>query len=258
MGSNTRILSPNIVNEARFGHTRIFNAISTADAFSVNTVGSAGHSQFECRAAGPMGRSLALHSAETDFSGLGDGSDDPYQIADNTTQFVDNLSWIKGKHTFKFGFEYERDNFDTLGNQFLRGQFTFQPNATQSLNPHRRRRVCRVSARRHLSSRRWLTRMPSPITSATISRSYVDDTWKITPKLTLSLGLRWEVDSAVHRSVGKLFKVVQPQIIDSVANAPTANRALLHPAGKLSECLRGQWSGQPSYSVHLGGDARRL
>jgi len=30
LGTNTRILTPNIVNEARFGHTRIFNAISTA------------------------------------------------------------------------------------------------------------------------------------------------------------------------------------------------------------------------------------
>ena len=31
LGSNTRILSPNIVNEARFGYTRFFNAISTAE-----------------------------------------------------------------------------------------------------------------------------------------------------------------------------------------------------------------------------------
>ena len=53
------------------------------------------------------------------FSGLGDNTDYPYQIADNTTQFVDNVSWIKGKHTFKFGFEYNRQNFNQYGNQYL-------------------------------------------------------------------------------------------------------------------------------------------
>ena len=30
LGSNTRILSPNIVNEARFGYTRFYNALTTA------------------------------------------------------------------------------------------------------------------------------------------------------------------------------------------------------------------------------------
>ena len=50
----------------------------------------------------------------------------------NTLQVVDNLSWIKGKHAFRFGFEYMRQNYNQVGNQFARGQFTFQPNATQS------------------------------------------------------------------------------------------------------------------------------
>ena len=39
---------------------------------------------------------------------------------------------MKGKHAFRFGFEFMRQNYDQVGNQFARGQFTFQPNATQS------------------------------------------------------------------------------------------------------------------------------
>jgi hypothetical protein len=38
MGSNTRILSPNVLNEARFGYARFYNAITAIGAFSVNTV----------------------------------------------------------------------------------------------------------------------------------------------------------------------------------------------------------------------------
>src|ERR1700733_772474 len=92
--SNTRILSPNIVNEARFGYSRIFNAISTADAFNVNTVATLGIPNL---APGPPVQwgVPSLSFSGDGFSSLGDGSDDPYQISDNTAQAVDNLSWIK-------------------------------------------------------------------------------------------------------------------------------------------------------------------
>src|SRR5437773_1173186 len=36
MGSNTRILSPNIVNETRFGYSRFYNTIGTLSAFNVD------------------------------------------------------------------------------------------------------------------------------------------------------------------------------------------------------------------------------
>jgi hypothetical protein len=66
------------------------------------------------------------------FSAFGDNSDGPYENKNNTAQFVDNLSWNKRKHSFKFGFEYDRQNFNQIGNQYPRGQYSFQANATRS------------------------------------------------------------------------------------------------------------------------------
>ena len=66
------------------------------------------------------------------YSGIGDSTEGPYANDNNTLQFVDNLSWIHGKHTFRFGGEFRRENYNQVGNQFARGQFTFQPNATQN------------------------------------------------------------------------------------------------------------------------------
>ena len=66
------------------------------------------------------------------FSGIGDSTDGPYVIQDNSFQFVDNISWTRGKHSFRGGFEFTRQNFNQVGNQFSRGNFVFQPNATQS------------------------------------------------------------------------------------------------------------------------------
>ena len=33
----------------------------------------------------------------------------------------DNITWVHGKHSFSFGFQYERQTFNELGNQFSRG-----------------------------------------------------------------------------------------------------------------------------------------
>ena len=51
-------------------------------------------------------------------------------MTDPTWQIVDNISWIKGKHSMRFGFEYNRQTFNQLGNQFSRGQFSSEPLAT--------------------------------------------------------------------------------------------------------------------------------
>jgi hypothetical protein len=215
LGSNTRILTPNIVNEARFGYSRIFNAISTADAFSVNTVATLGIPNLQ--AGQPVQWGVPSMAFDGDsFSALGDGSDDPYQIADNTAQVVDNLSWIKGKHTFKFGFEYNRQNFDQLGNQFLRGQFTFSPNATQNAS--------------HLGGDAFAEFLLGDMYNSTVAAApananyqrnmeaaFIDDTWKITPKITLSLGLRYELIPPFTDTLNNLFTVVIPHIIAASA-----------------------------------------
>lgn len=211
LGSNTRILSPSIVNEARFGYSRVFNAISTADAFSVNAVGGLNIPNLTPGPPVQWGVPSVSFSGDG-FSSLGDNSDDPYQIADNTTQLVDNVSWIKGKHTFKFGFEYNRQNFDQYGNQFLRGQFTFSPNATQSLS--------------HTGGDAFAEFLMGNIFQSTVAfqaanagfqrnveAAFIDDTWKITPKLTLSLGLRYELVPPFYDTTGNLFSIAIPKIL---------------------------------------------
>jgi len=211
LGSNTRILSPNIVNEARFGYSRIFNAISTADAFTVNTVGTLGIPNLVAGPPVQWGVPNATFSGDG-FSGLGDGSDDPYQIADNTAQVVDNLSWIKGKHTFKFGFEYNRQNFDQYGNQFLRGQFTFSANATQSLTHTGGDAFAEFLLGDMFQSTVAFQAANAPY-QRNFEAAFIDDTWKITPKLTLSLGLRYELTPPFTDTANNLFQIVIPKIL---------------------------------------------
>src|SRR5206468_2383120 len=129
--SNTRTFTPNLVNEARFGYSRFYNFIGTLLAFDTDVVSAVGIPGQKSVAPVTWGIPAVTFSG-TGFKALGDGTEGPYASDNNTLQLVDKLSWIHGKHTFRFGFEYNRQNYNEVGNQFTRGQFSFQPNTTQS------------------------------------------------------------------------------------------------------------------------------
>ena len=55
-----------------------------------------------------------------------------------------------------------------------------------------------------------------------VFHTFIDDTWKATPKLTLSLGLRYELTPPFTNKLGDYFTVKIPKI-DFAANAPQAD-----------------------------------
>jgi hypothetical protein len=206
LGSNTRILTPNIVNEARFGYSRFYNAITAIGAFSTNYVSQLNLPNL---AAGPPVTWGIPSVGLNNYSGFGDNSDGPYQNSNNTTQFIDNLSWNKGKHSFKFGFEYDRQNFNQFGNQYSRGQYSFQPNATRSAT-----NTGGDSFAEYLLGDIYQATVAVAAANVLFHRNaeaaFIDDTWKITPKLTLSLGLRYELTPPFTDAINNLFIVYVP------------------------------------------------
>ena len=209
MGSNTRTFSPTIVNEARFGYTRFFNSIGTYLAYNTDVVDSLGIPNFT---GGPPVSWGIPNVTLANYSSIGDSTDGPYANNNNTLQFIDNLSWIKGKHTFRFGFEYGRQNFNQVGNQFSRGQFTFQPNATQSASASGGDTFAD-----YLLGDMYQSEAAAAVAQANFQRNFyatwVDDTWKLTPKLTLSLGLRYELTPPFYDTLGNLVTVSLPHIV---------------------------------------------
>ncbi len=153
------------------------------------------------------------------FSNIGDSTDGPYVIQDNSLQLVDNVSWIKGKHTLRFGFEYSRQNFNQVGNQFSRGNFVFQPNATQSPT-----HTGGDAFAEFLLGDLYQSTVAVAIANANYQRNaeaaFVDDTWKITPKLTLSLGLRYELTPPWVDTLNNDFTVALPQALLQALRAP--------------------------------------
>jgi Carboxypeptidase regulatory-like domain/TonB dependent receptor-like, beta-barrel len=251
LGSNTRTITPTLVNEARYGYSRFYNSIGTLSAFTLDSVTPLGIPGLSAGMPVTWGVPSMTFSGDG-FSALGDSSDGPYQNNNNTLQFVDNLSWIRGKHSFRFGFEYNRQNYNQVGNQFSRGQFTFQPNATQSSPNASGAKTGGDAFSEFLLGDIYTSTVAVAIASANFQRNavaaFADDTWKITPKITLSLGLRYELTPPWTDLLNNDFTVAIPQIIDA-SNQPAANQPFFVREGNCSNVYSGlaiNWTSTPA------------
>src|SRR5215472_1715454 len=126
------------------------------------------------------------------LSGFGNDSNGPFVLDDKIVQALDNFSWVHGKHSLRFGGEYRWDVYNNSGNQFPRAQFTF--NGLYTSNPNGL--VGGNSAADLLLGNISRTDLAIGLASGDFKANsvalYVDDTYKITPKLTVTLGMRWE------------------------------------------------------------------
>ncbi|HXK03581.1 MAG TPA: TonB-dependent receptor [Verrucomicrobiae bacterium] len=236
LGTNTRTISPSLVNEARFGYSRLSNSLGTYSAYNVDSVTAIGIPNLQPGAPVSWGVPFASFAGDG-FVAIGDTQDGPYFIDDNTTQVVDNVSWTRGKHSLRFGFEYNRQNFNQMGNQFSRGQFAFQPNATQSSS-----KTGGDAFAEFLLGDIYQSIVAVALANAKFQRNaeaaFVDDTWKVTPKLTLTVGLRYELTPPWTNTLNNQFTVFMPQIL-AVSNAPVSTTPYMVRQGQCSDPYAG-------------------
>ncbi len=225
MGSNTWTITPRIVNEARFGWNHFFNSLGLLSAYTNDVVDSIGIPGLsgglpstwgipdQSFSSGPTGTTPAI------WQEIGDiGGDGPYVVTDPNWQIVDNISWVKGKHSLRAGFEYGRQTFNQLGNQFSRGQFSAQPISTalQSGTPGSATLSGGDSMADFLLGDLASSTVAVAVADANFVRTmqsyYVDDTYKALPNLTISAGVRYEVTPPWNDTIGNNFNAYVPNL----------------------------------------------
>ncbi|MBI3694537.1 MAG: TonB-dependent receptor [Acidobacteria bacterium] len=223
MINNNRVLSAAVVNEFRFGYNKFFNSQGRELAFVRDVVG-------ELKIPGllsPAPVAWGIPSVGiSGFSGFGDDSEGPYENRNYTFQWVDNVSWTRGKHSLRFGVEIRRDRYNQVGNQFARGSFGFEGQATQ--NPASVAGTGQAFADYVLGQcRRCEASVALAVTQfrATSQYYYIDDTWKIRPNLTLNIGLRYENTPPWFDKGGSLVNIHVPYV-DATPNVQDLSR---HP-----------------------------
>ncbi len=220
MGTNTRTLTSNLVNETRFGYTRFYNSTARQLAGVRDVVKDLAIPGLNTGAPITWGiPSVGI----TNYSGFGDDSEGPYENKNRSMQFLNNTSWIRGRHTIRFGAEIRNDQFNQDGNQFARGSFGFEINAT---------RQTPTASNGNAFADFLLGEIRRPETAVAIGSArfransfniYVDDSWKITNRLTLALGLRYENTPPWEDTTGKLFSAAIP-FMDSTPQVADRSR----------------------------------
>ncbi len=191
MVSNTWVLSPNKVNEVRFGYTSIFNAVADFFANKTDVVSQLGlpFPKENPESWGIPSVSLATNG----LSAFGDNTNGPFVIDDKIVQILDNFSWNHGKHSIRVGGEYRYDIFSQFGNQYTRGQLQF--NGQYTANPQTLTGG-NAAADFFIGSPYRIDlalQLAQGYDTANSVATYFDDTYKMTSKLTITLGLRWEM-----------------------------------------------------------------
>jgi hypothetical protein len=191
MVSNIWVLSPSKVNEARFGYTTIFNAVADILANKEDVVSELGL-PFPKENAESWGIP-AVSLATNGLNGFGDNTNGPFVINDKIAQILDNFSWNHGKHSIRFGGEYRYDIYNQFGNQYTRSQLQF--NGQYTANPQTLAGG-NAAADFFIGSPYRIDlalQLAQGNDTANSVATYIDDTYKLTPKLTLTVGLRWEM-----------------------------------------------------------------
>jgi hypothetical protein len=227
MGSNTWTISPTVVNVARFGWTNFYNSLGLYSQGTNDAVTKIGIPNLQPGIPATWGIPAFSFTGDI-FNGGGDSTDGPYVTSDPDISVNDNITWIHGKHSIDLGFQYERQTFNELGNQFSRGNFTFQANATTQISSPGKAVAGTGSAYADfLLGQLYTTTYAVQIAQADYKRNveaaYIDDNFKITPKLSLQLGLRYELTPPWYDTLGNEFIVdmtTNRSPIDPVVSGP--------------------------------------
>ena len=214
-------ISPNLVNESRIGLNRIFNAIKGVDPATVSQIGMTRYNS----SIFPGIPLFTTNDLAPAFGGM--TTNDDQGTYSNTVDYADTLAWSLGKHTIRFGFEARQYQINLFNNFASRGFLlynTFADILTGSIleeftgtgQTYRDFRAHDLSA-------------------------FVQDDWKVTPRLTLNLGLRYDYLSPSTDKRDRLGNF-DPSRLDAntLANAgPGLANGFILPAGANFGAIKG-------------------
>jgi hypothetical protein len=202
VGNLTYTISPKIINEFEFVwaqgeyHSTIASG-QFATSSSVNSALTPGTAVYP----DPYGRVPAV--SINGVTGFSAGSA-PWKERNLDRTYFDNLSVLLGKHTLRAGFQFQ---------QMIKSENGTGGNPSYSFNSWGDFLVGNVLSFNQAS------RDVIPDLHYVNSEAYVNDDWKLTPKLTINLGLRYSFFPSVT-DVNNTLLAFNPQLFNG-ANAPT-------------------------------------
>jgi hypothetical protein len=192
------------VNETRFSFTRLRVFDLPVSAFGSNVLGNLGINGL---AKDPFTYGLPALTV-TDYEMVQDSSNLPQVQRDNTSYFSSSFSRTQGRHTWKAGFQFTHFTMAYLQSQFARGNFIFNGAYTQDpANPGATGDAFADfllgfpnQTQREVGSAQAYLRQND-------YGAFVQDDWRITPRITISAGLRYDYFAPFSEDRGNLLNL---------------------------------------------------
>ncbi len=203
----THTFSPTLLSEFHFTLQR--NALKqSVPATSLPTPDQLGVGVTPDQSTGPtrMGFSSGLL---TGFSSQG-----PTALINNTFAYAETFTWIKGRHSWKFGGNFTPYQNNTVFDFFVDGQFDFDE-FNGAFNPYANFLLGLPEDYFQFGS------APSNIRQKSTSL-FVQDEWHIRRNLVFTLGTRYEYSSPKIDTQGRSFSLVPGAQSTRFVNAPTS------------------------------------
>jgi len=201
----THQFSTNTLNDFRFSYSLNSSHISFGMPSSTETAGI-------LKSAGLPQSDFAWLSFDDGTIPMGGELYVPRDFVFNTFKLNDTLLHTAGRHAFKFGFEFshiqENSNYRLYSSPFLEfssieafaGEYgpvyaaPYLEEATVNANPSSPNYGQFTDTPRHFRWNRWA--------------AFAQDDWKITPRLTVNLGVRWDVFASPSETKGILSNII--------------------------------------------------
>ena len=189
------VFNPRVLNEFRAG----YNAQHTSETQSYSTPALLAQTGLSV----PQPDTQWSEAPQVLINGfLSTGAGNPGTQRGQIIEALDNLSWVHGRHTFKFGADFKRlsDHDDNVFGNYRSGWYVFDGSSQVGTNigdPYTS----------------FLLGYPDYTEVSTVNRPTMDglgytygffgqDDWQVTPRLTFNLGLRYELHPAVKEQHG--------------------------------------------------------
>jgi hypothetical protein len=183
-----RILSATLINEARFNATRFF-----ADQVASLSNTDLGIPRVEVEGFLPGGARVRF--------GAPRGETTPNIFAQNTYEFRDTLTWVRGTQAYKFGGEIRREQNNSNGVGGARPGYSFSGLFNLANDtPIFEGIVTDPRTGLPTDGQRYLRQ--------NVYGFFVQDDWKFRPNLTLNLGLRYEYFTPLREKQGRITNFV--------------------------------------------------
>ncbi len=231
-------VSPSVLNELRLGFNRDF---AHSDPIGLK-LGQSLASQYGLTGVPSGPNSAGIPPININgLTRLGSSPWRPQFQISQVWQILDNLSWLKGGHSFKFGYESRHSSDNFLDIESPQGQITvngiYTGQSSFGLSDFLLGDVDSVQ---------FTT--PTVVHNYQIGNSfYAQDTWRARPNFTLTYGIRYELFSPILNHQNQVSNFTAANGGGLVTAAPNAsgwyNRALVRPD-------KNDWAPRIGFSYH--------